>query len=164
MGTVQHYLPEWAIWSQLGLTALASIATTSAVVIYGFWQLRLAREKLRHDLYGKRYDIYHSAQKLLVLYWRGKITQADISDAALSLGQSKFLLDSGLDRTLDHLHQLVFKAFVYENRQQPVFEGPGSEERFRQHAEDQMKITAISISLPELFRPYLTLEDFSQNR
>jgi hypothetical protein len=61
---VPHYLPEWALWSQLGATAIFAAAATVGALYFGYWQQLVAREKLDHDLYEKRMRIYTALWEL----------------------------------------------------------------------------------------------------
>jgi len=61
------------------------------------WQRRLAKQKLRHDLYDRRFAIYMAFQELLLaLVEPGHDEMAALKKANIALSQASFLFDDRL--------------------------------------------------------------------
>src|SRR5580704_1784783 len=72
-------LMEWAKASGVPLLAVVvSGVSVLAVSVFSWWQMRIAREKLRHDLYDRRFEIYMAFHELLVA-----VVEKDNVDAEL---------------------------------------------------------------------------------
>ena len=72
-------LMEWAMASGVPLLAVVvSGVSVLAVSVFSWWQMRIAREKLRHDLYDRRFAIYMAFHELLVA-----VVEKDNVDAEL---------------------------------------------------------------------------------
>jgi hypothetical protein len=104
MGTVQ-----WVEWAKaLGIPVLA-IAVSFATYRSGRWQVRIAREKLRHDLYERRYAIYLAFHDLLVAIGEKDDVEEELKHANAELAQSPFVLDRRLGSYLDKLYKEAFR-------------------------------------------------------
>lgn len=90
------------------LVAGAPIAISGAVGLIAFFQWRLARQKLRLDLYNRRYAIYES---LLTFYpiligWKGEPEQKAVYDRFFRASkEAKFLFShkSGIPALFDEM-------------------------------------------------------------
>lgn len=114
MGTVQ-----WVEWAKaLGIPVLA-VAVSFATYRSGRWQVRIAREKLRHDLYERRYAIYLAFHDLLVAIAEKDDVEEELKHANAELAQSPFVLDRKLGSYLGKLYKEAFRIqmeskLVYE--------------------------------------------------
>jgi hypothetical protein len=100
MGTV-----PWVEWAKaLGIPILA-VAISFATYRSGRWQVRIAREKLRHDLYDRRYAIYLAFHDLLVAIAEKDEFEDELRQANAALAQSPFLLDRRLRPYLEKLYK-----------------------------------------------------------
>lgn len=107
---------EWA--KALGIPILA-VAVSFATYRSGRWQVRIAREKLRHDLYERRYAIYLAFHDLLVAIAEKDSVDVELERANAARAQSPFLLDRRLGPYLDRLYKEAYRIqaenkLVYE--------------------------------------------------
>jgi len=84
---------EWA--KALGVPFLA-VVVSGAVAVFSWWQVRIAREKLRHDLYDRRFAIYMAFHELLVAVSEKKDWEPELRKAIAAWAHSPFLLDTQL--------------------------------------------------------------------
>ncbi len=104
-----HYL-EWA--KALGLPVLAvAVAFASCLSGYllGRWQVRIAREKLRHDLYDRRFAIYIAFHELLIAFTEKSDVETELRKANAARAHGPFLLDSQVVQYLETLHKDAFR-------------------------------------------------------
>jgi hypothetical protein len=107
MGTVQ-----WVEWAKaLGIPVLA-VAVSFATYRSGRWQVRIAREKLRHDLYERRYAIYLAFHDLLVAIAEKDDVEEELKQTNAMLAQSPFVLDRRLGSYLDKLYREAFRIHL----------------------------------------------------
>jgi hypothetical protein len=107
MGTTQ-----WVEWAKaLGIPILA-IAVSFATYRSGYWQVRIAREKLRHDLYERRYAIYLAFHDLLIATAEKDDVGDELRLANSARAQSPFLLDRRLGPYLDRLYKEAFRIHM----------------------------------------------------
>lgn len=94
----------WIEWAKaLGIPILA-VAVSFATYRSGQWQVRIAREKLRHDLYDRRYVIYMAFHHLLTALTEKDNVESELRQANAARSQSPFLLDDNLGCFLDKLY------------------------------------------------------------
>jgi hypothetical protein len=102
----------WIEWAKaLGIPILA-VAVSFATYRSGRWQVRIAREKLRHDLYDRRYAIYMAFYHLLAAIGEKDDIDAELREANAARAQSPFLLDRRLRAYLDRLYKEAFRINV----------------------------------------------------
>jgi hypothetical protein len=107
---VQGHWLEWA--KALGLPALAvAVAFASCLSGYllGRWQVNIAREKLRHDLYDRRFAIYIAFHELLIAFTEKSDVETELRKANAARAHGPFLLDSKVTQYLDNLHKEAFR-------------------------------------------------------
>jgi hypothetical protein len=97
---------EWA--KALGIPVLA-IAVSFATYRSGHWQVRIAREKLRHDLYERRYAIYLAFHRLLTAIAEKDDVEVELRTANAARAQSPFLLDRRFGPYLDKLYKEAYR-------------------------------------------------------
>jgi hypothetical protein len=104
------WLLEWA--KAFGLSALALVVSISAVfvsILIARWQLSIARAKLQHDLYDRRFAIYMAFHELLVAIVEKDDVEAELRKANAIRAHSPFLLDAQLGAYLERLHNEAFR-------------------------------------------------------
>jgi hypothetical protein len=152
----------WIEWAKaLGIPILA-IAVSFATYRSGRFHVRIAREKLRHDLYDRRYAIYLAFHRLLAAVGEKDGIEAELRQANAARAQSPFLLD---DRLVVFLGKLYREAWRIHSESKAVHEQNlwSQERRARavELAEDQRKLAGRTRELIEEFE-CLRLTDFSE--
>lgn len=100
---------QWIEWAQvLGIPSLA-VAVSFATYRSGRWQVRIAREKLRHDLYERRYAIYRAFYDLLVAIGEKDDVENELKHANIARGQSPFLLERRLRLYLERIYEEAYR-------------------------------------------------------
>jgi hypothetical protein len=105
---------EWA--RALGIPALAvavsflAVGVSFASYFSGRWQVRIAKEKLRHDLYDRRFAVYMAFHELLVAVTEKRDVDAELRKANAARAHSPFLLDPQVGSYLERLHADVFRV------------------------------------------------------
>jgi hypothetical protein len=113
------FTASWMEWTQaLGIPTLA-VAVSFATYRSGHWQVRIAREKLRHDLYERRYAIYRAFYELLAAVGEKDDVEGELRHANVVRGQTPFLLERRLGQYLDKLYNEALRIHT-ESKQ--VFE------------------------------------------
>jgi hypothetical protein len=99
----------WIEWAKaLGVPILA-VAVSFATYRSGHWQVRIAREKLRHDLYDRRYAIYLAFRRLLAAIVEKDDIDGELRQANAARSQCPFLLDRRLGSFLDKLYKEAYR-------------------------------------------------------
>lgn len=144
-------------WINVFLTAL-SAGTTTAVAIYvakiSKRQWRTNHEKLRLDLYVRRFDIYLRVLPLQreLLLWEGTSDQlALLGPFDKAFRESRFLFpkSSGVYTLLDEFHKRAFKIVHFENLK-PQLQTLGVEEGLEYVNERTENVNWIAGSLEKL--------------
>ena len=153
-------------WSKaLGIPALAvSVAFASCLSGYllGRWQVRIAREKLRHDLYDRRFAVYMAFHGLLVAVTEKSDVDTELRKANAARAHSPFLLDSEVTQYLDGLHRKAFRI----NQEAKLLQDPSMwspEERAKRGSLLGSDKLALANRIPELVEKLgcLKLSDLS---
>lgn len=178
---MSHDLPIWVAYFQgLGPT-IATIVVAGFTIWIGCRQVQIAkyqsqiaaqqaeftREKLKHDMYDRRYAIYLAFANLIRVFsgQEGLGKQKDVAlKANFALHQSQFILDESVWKYLLDLDALAWRRL---NGQNPeilrVRQYANPEERsqyMRQHQEDSTTLLSAPQMLANKFMPFLKLKDF----
>jgi hypothetical protein len=162
---VQHFW-EWAKASGVPLLAVV-ISGVSVMAVSGFawWQVRIAREKLRHDLYDRRFSIYMAFHELLVAVLEKTDVDPELRKANAARAHSPFLLDARLG---DYLEKLHAEAFRINATNKLVFERslptPENIQLAAQLGSDKLTFANGVTELVREFERFLKLRDFSKWR
>jgi hypothetical protein len=145
------------------LAVVVSGASVLIVSVFSWWQVRLAREKLRHDLYDRRFAIYMAFHELLVAFLEKDDVEAELRKANAARAHSPFLLNTKLSSYLEGLHngafqlnatnELVLRALLDREATANLAAKLGSDK------------LGFANRIPELvleFEPFLKLRDFSK--
>lgn len=153
---------------------LLAVAVAWATWRFQKWQVRLAKQKLRHDLYDRRLAIYVAFEELLVALpeKRDEEIKAALRKAQIASRQGPFLLgDPTIQAYLEGLCKQITDdvigniMFLDAMRQQGAMSDPkvGPDIARRANALGQAKLTIPDLHLGELseqFREFLKLTDF----
>jgi hypothetical protein len=159
-----HYL-EWV--KALGLPALAlaiAFASWWSSRSSNRWQVKIAREKLKHDLYDRRFAVYMAFHELMVAVAEKSDVDAELRKANAARAHSPFLLDPDVTQYLEYRHA---EAFRINATQKYLLTDPGVGSRAEQiemasrQGSDKL---AFANRIPELVEKFgcLRLTDFSQ--
>jgi hypothetical protein len=149
-------LPLWLQYIQaLAVPFLAAVGAWIALQ-----QMQIARVKLRHDLYDRRFAVFQAARKLLAEV----LTHARVSDdqfRAYVIGTSDavFLLDDEISTYLEEIRKVAGRLETINSVINPL---PVGEQRSAL-ADEEARITLwLTAQLPDglvaKFKPFLTLD------
>ncbi len=141
------------------MTLFFSIGTlflSVAVAAIAWQQWRVADNRLRLDLFDRRYKIYDAARKFLAVIIReAAFTNSELIEFNIGTSDAEFLFRADV---VDYLSQ-IRKHAVHMQTAQRIFEPlPVGKERSRhvqaQH-DDLVWLTDQITELPKMFAPYL---------
>jgi hypothetical protein len=162
------------------LKAIGPIAVALVVFIATFWfyswQIRLTKQKLRHDLYDRRFAIYALFRELLIalIEKNNEEIMAAFRKASIARIEAKFLLDDPiLEATLDTLCKQVtddvISNIMYIDGMKPHLAtlDPQTHQEFGERADRLGRAKLILVGkyfeeLPKQFAQFLKLTDFSK--
>ena len=126
-------------------------------------QWSVAKEKLRHDLYDRRFAIYMAFHELLVAVAEKDDVEVELRKANAARAHSPFLLDAPLGAYLEELHKEAFRV----NQTNKLVKDPHAwSSRVEQTSQaDQLGHDKLSLSnrvekLAKEFERFLRLKDF----
>jgi len=155
-------LMEWAKALGLPLLAVAvSVASVLSVSVFYRWQVRIAREKLRYDLYDRRFAIYMAFHELLVAIPEKDDVDPELRKANAVRAHSPFLLDAKLGGYLEGLHTEAFRINATNKLVREP--SPPTVERVQmvsQLSSDKLNFSNRVTELVREFERFLKLTDF----
>ena len=147
--------------------AVGQLIVAAAIASFAWRQWRIAQDKLRLDLFDKRFAVWSSLLALFVEIWRDRALQlASISAYSAGTASAAFLFDSDVQQYLDRVRDQAIKLQSQGRRiriacdQGKVF---GMSERERQDYNARVESEAGLIewflheaekTSNEMFRPY----------
>src|SRR6185437_1639467 len=101
------------------MTPIATTTIAAAVAIIGLQQWRISREKLRLDLFNRRFDVYMRVLDLYqeLLLWKGTDEQRSLFVPFIkAMRESRFIFPkkSGVYPFLEDCHKRAFYVIHYE--------------------------------------------------
>ena len=145
------------------LAVVVSVASVLVVSVFSWWQVRIAREKLRHDLYDRRFAIYMAFHELLVAFLEKDDVDAELRNANAARAHSPFLLNAKLGSYLEGSHT---EAFQFNATNGLALEAILlTEENAKLAAKlgsDKLDFANKVSQLVREFEPFLKLRDFSK--
>lgn len=143
-------------------TYLAALLTPTVAVLgslIAYWQWRLAQNKLKLDLFDRRFSVYEAARTLLAsIMTSGKAKDEEVFKFIFATREAKWLLNASVAEYLDK--QLYHKALDLQTLASEL-EGVGvGDERtknVRAQADIKKWFMAQYEVLDEKFAPYLQL-------
>jgi hypothetical protein len=156
---------KWAKALGLPLLAVAvSVASFWSGYLFSRWQVRIAREKLRHDLYDRRFAIYMAFHELLVAISEKDDVELELRKANAARAHSPFLLDAQVGVYLQGLHKEAFRI----NETNKLVRGPDlwppveRAQKRSQLVSDKLHFANSVEELVQKFERFLKLTDFSK--
>jgi hypothetical protein len=101
---------EWLKASGIpALAAAIAFASWRSTRSSNQWQVRIARQKLKHDLYDRRFAVYMAFHELMVAVAEKSDVDAELRKANAARAHSPFLLDPDVTQYLAGLHTEAFR-------------------------------------------------------
>lgn len=145
------------------LAVVVSGASVLIVSVFSWWQVRIAREKLRHDLYDRRFAIYMAFHELLVAILEKTDVDPELRKANAARTHSPFLLNA---KVADYLEKLHAEAFRINATNKLVFEPsllpPERIQMAAQLGTDKLAFADRITELVKEFEPFLKLRDLAE--
>ena len=147
------------------LVALTPICVAAFVAYIGYRQSRYSKEKLRLDLYGKRFSVY---ERVLVFYqavasYNGSRTEpfdAKLNDFSTAVKESQFLFaaESNIFKTLLTMHAQAFQIIGFKENGKAVFDSGDHVTFSKMNTDMQDALTGIAFQIDVVEKamgPYL---------
>jgi hypothetical protein len=167
LGWVKALEPHALEWLKAsGIPALAAaiaFASWRSTRSSNQWQVRIARQKLKHDLYDRRFAVYMAFHELMVAFTEKKDVDAELRKANEARAHSPFLFDPEVTEYPAGLHTEAFRL----NTTEKLLLEPGMGDHIEQiqvasrQGSDKL---AFANRVPELVKKFecLKLRDFSE--
>jgi hypothetical protein len=148
-------------------TIIAAFAALSVTAYFAWHQKKIAkeqayiaREKLRHDLYEKRYRVFYAVRKLLA----GIVSQRNASEEALrafkiDTDDSVFLFDDNLAGDFEEIRSRAQKLQSLDHLMDSMPVGEQRTDTINQSTEHFVWLVRQLDRLTEKFKPFLKLEN-----
>jgi hypothetical protein len=148
-------LPLWVKALQaLAVPVIAAVGAWVAVQ-----QMVIARVKLQHDLYDRRYAVFDAVRAFLNEAIRSQIVSPETFRMfALKTADAEFLFDDGLPAYLREMREHASKAQAIYITMQQMEPGDQKAAASRAASEHAMWLTNQIDGLAARFRPFLMLE------
>jgi hypothetical protein len=148
----------------LGLPAVA-VAVSFLGYMIARWQLRIAKEKLRHDLYDRRFGIYMAFHELLLAIVEKDDVETELRKANAARAHSPFLLDEQLGAYLIGLYEEAWRInnTVKLIRNESLWSPAERASRAAQLGQDKLTLVNRIGELTKEFERFLRLQDFNRS-
>jgi hypothetical protein len=148
-------MPEWVQWLQ----ALA-VPTIAAVGLLLAWQqVAIARTKLRHDLFDRRFKVFEAARMFLARVMRsGRVSDAHFGDFTTGVIDAQFLLGQEVHAYLFEIRRRAAALQALKETLEPLPAGAEKTQLAEKAGEELTWLVAQLDVLPDKFKPFLTLE------
>lgn len=147
--------PHWTTYLAALLTP--TVAVLGSFIAYRQW--RLAQNKLKFDLFERRFSIFEAARHLIAsIMTSGKAKDEEVYKYLFGTREAKWLLDASIAEYLDK--QLYHKAIDLQTLDAELDGTPVGEIRsknVREQTEIKKWFAAQHKVLDEIFSPYLQL-------
>lgn len=147
---IQQYIPI--------LGPVATLIIGCGVVFIAWQQWKLAQNKLRLDLFDRRYKVYDSTRKFLaVITSEAKFDNSHLFEFYAGTSDAGFLFGSDV---VDYLAQIRKKALKMRTHQKTYEHMPVGEDRSRNVEAESKELLWISdqlTAMAKIFTPYLGL-------
>jgi hypothetical protein len=155
----QGQLPLWVQYLQaLGAPLLAGVIAAVGALLA--WQpVKLARVRLQHDLYDRRFAVFEVARKLLAdVLAQSNATDEQIRSYVIGTAEARFLVNDDISTYLNEIRTRASRLRAINATMSPL---PVGDQRTAL-AQEEKRIFAWMMEqvdvLVEKFRPFLTLE------
>jgi hypothetical protein len=121
-------------------------------------QADIAREKLRHDLYDRRYRVFDAARRLLAQITSQRIaSDEDLRRFVIDTGDAVFLFDDDTDAYLKDIRSRAQNLQSLDHLMEPMPVGP-QRTSFVNKSEEQFTWLVSQLDgLVDTFKPFLKL-------
>jgi hypothetical protein len=148
-------MPEWVQWLQ----ALAVPTIAAVGVLLAWQQVTIARTRLRHDLFDRRFKVFEAARTFLARVMRnGKMSIADFGDYTAGVIDAQFLLNQEVHAYLFEIRRRAAAMQALKEAFEPLPAGAEKAKLAEKLGEEFAWLVAQLDVLPEKFKPFLTLE------
>jgi len=152
-------IPSWLQYLQTGLQTCA----LTAIPFIGAWlawqQVKIARVKLQHDLFERRYRVFDATRKLLIsVLVTGTASEEAHRAFALDTVDAVFLFDDDLARYLEETgkHAVTLRSTNRKLELMPM--GEQKTKSIDGMMEHQLWFNDQLTSLVDTFKPFLKLD------
>jgi CHASE3 domain sensor protein len=126
--------------------------------------VRIARIKLQHDLYDRRFAVFQAARKLLAeVMTQGFASDDQIRLYVVGTADAGFLLSEEVSKYLEEIRKRASSLEAIQKTLRPL---PVGDQRTASVAQEQQIFSWLMEQLPgglvERFKPFLTLEKHSR--
>jgi hypothetical protein len=162
--TLEPHALEWLKASGIpALAAAIAFASWRSTRSSNQWQVRIARQKLKHDLYDRRFAVYMAFHELMVAFTEKKDVDTELRKANEARARSPFLFDTEVTEYLAGLHTEAFRLNATEKLLLEPGMGTRAEQIEMASRQGADKL-AFANRVPELVEKFrcLRLTDFSE--
>lgn len=159
-------LPIWVQYVQ----AIAVPVIGVIIAVIGAWialqQMRIARSKLKHDLYDRRYTTFEAARKLLTsVSVQGDASQDAVGEYLLGISNAPFLLDDELTIYLREIGKRASDLHVTKYTLTSTFLEDRTKIELEKQANANLEwLLAQHDIITHKFQPFLMLERHQKSR
>jgi hypothetical protein len=148
-------MPEWVQWLQA-----LSVPMIAAVGAYlARQQVIIARTKLRHDLFDRRFKVFEAARTFLASVMRsGKMSVSDFNDYTAGVIDAQFLLSKEVRAYLFEIRKRATAMQALNDTLEPLPPGAKKSELVDKAGAEFTWLSEQLDVLPDKFKPFLTLE------
>jgi len=148
-------IPSWLQYLQ----AFAVVAIPPIGAWLAWQQVQIARVKLQHDLYDRRYRVFDATRRLLA----NTCATGYASDEAqlafvLGTGDAAFLFDDDLTRYLEEMRKRAVTLQTISNALETLPVGAQRTRFVNVKSEHEVWFTKLLDSLADNFKPFLKLD------
>jgi hypothetical protein len=152
-------LPLWVQYAQ----ALGAPLFALVIAAVGAWvacqQVKIARVKLQHDLYDRRFAVFQAARQLLAEVTRhARVTDDQIRSYIVGASDAVFLLNDDIAKYLTELLEQAIELQKISKALSPSSVGDQRSNWEKAEERTLMWFTAQVDVLIEKFKPFLTIE------
>ena len=126
------------------------------VASIAYQQWRVARNKLRLDLFDRRYKVYESTRKFLsVIFREARFEDSDLFTFFAGTSDAEFLFDSSVVKYLDQIRNRALDMRTHQKKYELM---PVGEERSKHIEAELIELNWLTSQLREMskvFVPYL---------
>jgi hypothetical protein len=142
----------------LAFIAVVTTATAMMTTYIAYRQMEIARTKLQHDLYMKRYEVYIGIDKILSRIGQtGRVGENDLADFHDSTHQAMFIFDAEIT---SFLSIMLDNVTALQSSQRRVKNSRDSDQRIQaisEAASIKSWLSAQHVSLPKKFTPKIRI-------
>ena len=160
----QSQLPLWVQYAQALGAPLLAVVVAAAGAWLAWQQVRIARVRLKHDLYDRRFAVFDAARKFLAeVMTHGCPTNDQIRAYVVGTGDAIFLLNYDVATYLEEIRK---KSIYLQEYKEMLKSLPVGDERTalakRNSETFAWLMEQLPIGLVTHFKPFLTLEKRGQ--